>query len=268
MRRTLLIFLNTFLLITSGAQADTEVRGRVFYEKLSADTPSFFFHSTDTLKDGKRLVVTVYTDKEGKELAREENTLEDGKLLRSFYKQSQVNEQGEVELKDGKARFTFTDADGTETDSEDIVPNMILGSMINEHLFTNWDALMKGESVRVRYLAIERCETIGFKFFKDVEHVVAGKPVVDILMKPSSFIIAAIVDPIRFTITKDLPHRLVTVVGRTPIRWPKNQPPQNRKDWKAIDARIEIDAPKVIPPPPHLAPPPLAPAVPGKKSGA
>ena len=41
-----------------------------------------------------------------------------------------------------------------------------------------WDRLMKGDSIRVRYLAIERLETIGFKFFKDGERTVAGRPAV------------------------------------------------------------------------------------------
>ncbi len=113
------------------------------------------------------MVVTIYSDKDGKELVREENFFEGNKLQRSVYKQNQVNEHGEVNFKDGKAQFTFTDHDGTETDSEDIVPDMILGSMVGDHIFTHWDELMKGESVLVRYMAIERLETVGFKFFKD-----------------------------------------------------------------------------------------------------
>ena len=237
------------------ARASTEVRGRVFYDALSTKEPSFFLHTVDATKDGRRSVVTVYTDKEGKELIREENTFEGGKLLRSQYRQSQVNERGEVSFKDGKAQFTFTDYKGTENETEDVVPDMILGSMIGDHLITHWDDLLKGESVHVRYMAIERCETIGFKFFKEAERIVDGKTLVDFKMKPSSFIIAAIVDPIRITVTKDAPHYIVEVLGRTPIRWPKVFPPQGRKDWRAIDARIEMDPPKEIA---EVAPAPIA----------
>lgn len=244
------------------AHGDSETSARIYYEKLSAESPSFFMRTVESVKDGKRLVITTYTDKEGKELAREENTLEGNRLLRSVYKQHQVDEQGELYFKDGKAFFSFTDKDGTETDSEDIEPDMILGSMIGEYLERQWDALMKGETTHVRYLAIERCETIGFKFFKDKEYTQDGKPVVDILMKPSSFFIAALVDPIRFTFTKEEKPRMIRVVGRTPIRWPKNHPPKNRGDWRAIDARIEMDPPKEAPAP---APAPLKkPAKPAK----
>jgi|GEM_PF-1005891 len=254
------------------ANADTEIRGRVFYDKLDAKSPSFFFLSLTEDKDGQRIVTTTYTDKDGKELVREENTFEGGKLLRSKYSQNQVNEHGEISFKDGKAHFTFTDLKGTETDSEEVVPDMILGSMIGDHLVTHWNELMNGDSVHVRYMAIERCETIGFKFFKAGERTVDGKTYVDFTMKPSSFIIAAIVDPLRVTLTKDEPHRIVEVAGRTPVRWPRVQPPQGRKDWKAIDARIEMDPPKELPAPvvaAESAPVP-APALPptGKKAKA
>jgi hypothetical protein len=261
-RLTLVLF--TFLAFCAGlnAQAAIEVRGRVFYDKLDSKEPSFFFLSTDETKDGQRVVTTVYSDKEGKELVREENTFAGGKLLRSKYSQNQVNEHGEVTFKDGKALFTFTDGKGTESESEDIVPDMILGSMIGDHLINHWDELVKGESVHVRYMAIERCETVGFKFFKSAERNVGGKPVFEFTMKPSSFIISAIVDPIRISVTKDEPHRIVEVEGRTPIRWPKVQPPQSRKDWKAIDGRIEMDPPRALEAPAQPAPEPAAPVIP------
>jgi len=230
------------------AHAETEVRGRVFYNKLNTKEPSFFFHSLDSVVGEKRVVVTTYTDKDGKELGREENSFEGGKHVRSVYKQLQVNDHGEVFFKDGKAHFTFTNPGGTENESEEIVPNMVVGSMVVPHLLRNWEELMKGDSVYVRYMAIERCETIGFKFFKDRERVVDGKTLVDFKMKPSSFLLSALVDPIRFSITKEEPRRIVEMDGRTPIRWPKSEPPTSRKDWKAIDARIEFDAPKEIPP--------------------
>lgn len=272
-----LTVLALLLSLSAGSKAhaaDHEVRGRVFYDKLNHRDPSFYFHSTSTEKDGKKTVTAVYSDKEGKELVREESYFEGDQLIRSVYRQNQVNEQGEVAMKDGKAHFTFTDHGGTETDSEDIVPNMILGGMIATHVNKHWDELLKGESVKVRYMAIERLETVGFKFFKDKERVLNGRPVVDLLMKPSSFIIAAVVDPIRISFSKDEPHIVLEVTGRTPIRWPRIQPPQSRKDWKAIDARIEFDPPKALaeaapepvaapaaePPAPDPAPVPPAPA--------
>ena len=113
--------------------------------------------------------------------------------------------------------------------------------MIGPLLRKNWDKIMEGESIKVRYLAIERLETIGFKFFKDRERTLNGREVVDILMKPSSFFIAALVSPIRITVSKAPPHDIVESEGRTPIRWPKREPPTRRGDWKAIDARVEYE---------------------------
>lgn len=256
-----LLLLALFISLFQPAQAAKEVRGRVFYEPLSSTEPSFFFKSVETSEGTNKQVISIYSDKDGKELVREENYFKDGELERSVYDQKQVNEKGEVVFREGKAHFTFTDHEGTESDTEDREPNMILGSMIGPHLYKHWNELMKGDSVKVRYMAIERVETIGFKFFKDGERLVGNTPGIDITMKPSSFIIAALVKPVRITVKRDEPRYILEVEGRTPIRWPKEQPPKSRKDWKAIDARIEFDPPKTVADPekaPEASPKPAA----------
>lgn len=225
----------------------TETKGRVFYDAVDPKEPTFLFHSLITEDGDKRTETTTYSERAGgKPAVVEENHFEKGKLVRSVYRQEQVNEKGELVFKDGKAVFTFTDAEGTTTDSEDEEPNMILGSMVASHLSKNREALMAGKTIKFRYMAIERCESIGFKFYKSGERQLRGKDVVDITMKPSSIIISALVSPIRITVTKDAPHWIVESEGRTPIRWPKRQPPKNRDDWRAIDARVEYDQPQAV----------------------
>jgi len=229
------------------ALATTEVQGRVFYSKLDPKEPSFFFNALVTETGAKRVAVTTYSDKQNKPLAVEESEFDGEKLVRYELKQLQVNEFGNASLKDGKVMMTFTSEKKTETDSETYDPSMIVASMIGELLQKNFGALMAGEQIKVRYLALERLETIGFKFFKDKERTLNGREVVDILMKPSSFFIAALVSPIRITLRKDDPHWIVETDGRTPVRVSEKQPPETRKDWKAIDARVEYDAPRILP---------------------
>ena len=240
-----LIFMVTLLLLSPNAWSDIDsrVNGRVFYAQLDQSKPSFFFDSLVKEKDGKTLAVSTYSDKSGKSLITESVDFQGDRILRYTYKQSQVDESGEATFEGGKIQMTFLRGGKTEKDSEDYEPNTVVAPMIAPLLEKKWDALMAGETIRIRYLAIERLETIGFKFFKDRERVLNGKPVVDIVMKPSSFFIAAIVDPIHITIAKEAPHWIVESDGRLPVRVPKREPPRTREDWRAIDARVEYDAP-------------------------
>src|SRR6185437_9200459 len=70
-------------------------------------------------------------------------------------------------------------------------------------LRANWDALVKGDTLEARFAAMDRLETVGFKFFKSDEQKRDGRDVVIITMKPSSFIIAAIRSPMTFVFDKE-----------------------------------------------------------------
>lgn len=225
------------------ALAAPEANGRVFYEELSPARPSFLFRGTEKEAGGRLTATTTYSDLSGKALASEESEIASGRLLRYSYKQLQVSEHGEAEVRDGKLWMSFTDETGTRKGSESDDPRLIVSSMIGPLLRKNWEALMSGDTLHTRYLVVERLETIGFKFFKDGERVFRGRPVVDILMKPSSIFIAMLVKPARLTMLKESPHWLVETEGRTPIRVPKQKPPRKRGDWMAIDARVEYDIP-------------------------
>jgi hypothetical protein len=239
----------------------------VFYEKLDPKDPSFLFQSRITDNGPRRTVVSTYSDKDGKPVIVEETEIEGDRLVAYKYKQDQVNEAGEASFQGDKVNLTFVNSNGkSETDSEDYDPTMTVAPMIQGILQRRWAEIEAGDSIKIRYLAIERLETIGFKFFKNGERVVNGKTLVDIKMKPSSIFIAALVDPIIITVMKDEPHWIVQSDGRTPIRVSAKQPPTNREDWKAIDARVEYDAPvevAAVQPAPASLPPSPPPA--GKK---
>jgi hypothetical protein len=234
------------LLLSLPSQAATfesRVHGRVFYAKLDAEKPSFTYDSVTKDVSGKTTTVSTYYDKSGKPLITEKvETLHD-EIQHYEYKQLQVEESGSADLVNGKMQMNFTSRLKNEKDNEDYDPTTVVAPMIGSLLQNKWDVLLKGETVNVRYLSIERLETIGFKFFMQAERTLNGKAVVDFLMKPSSIFIAALVDPIRITVAKDAPHNLVESDGRLAIRVTKKDPPEGRSDWKAIDARVEYEPP-------------------------
>jgi hypothetical protein len=222
---------------------ESRVNGKVFYTKLDPDTYSFTYDIVTKDVDGKTTTVSTYYDKTGKPLITEKVETLKEEIQHYEYKQLQVDETGSADLVNGKMQMSFSSRLKNEKDTEDFDGTTVVAPLVSSLIRNNWDALIKGDTVKVRYLAIERLETIGFKFFKDTERTLNGKAVVDFLMKPSSIFIAALVDPIRITVSKEAPHYLVESDGRLPIRVAKKQPPDGRSDWKAIDARVEYDPP-------------------------
>lgn len=234
-----MIALSVFLFFTA-AHAET-ITGKITYSKVDPKSPLYFYESVRKSEGEKTISKTKFTDREGKIVVEEESVYEKGLVLKYSFKQNQVNEFGTIESKDGKMNFTFTSQGKLETDEEDIEPNMIVADMIGDHIRKNWDELAKGETIKFRFLLAERLETIGFKIFVDKEREVRGIPAVDIKMKPSSFIIAALTDPLIFTVEKNSPHRILEAFGRLPVRHPKVPNPSSRSDWRAIDALTELE---------------------------
>jgi hypothetical protein len=98
-----------------------------------------------------------------------------------------------------------------------------------------WDALLRGEKLKCRYVVLPRRENVGFIFWKESESTWHGQPVVLVKMQPSSSLITAAVDPLVFTIQMAPPHRVFHYAGRTT---PKIQVAGK---WKDLDALTVFD---------------------------
>jgi hypothetical protein len=82
------------------------------------------------------------------------------------------------------------------------------------YLHEHWDELTKGESLKVRLPVPARLETIGFKFTKEADTTLDGKPVHYVKMSASSPIIRMLVNPLHFYIDKGETKTVLQVVGR------------------------------------------------------
>jgi hypothetical protein len=155
----------------------------------------------------------TYFTPDDKEVAVEELTLEDGHIKTFTLDQRQVNEQGKLEVSGGKLTFTYTSGGQTTTDSEPATPELMVSPALVPFLQARWETLLSGETVKARLAALERKETVGFQFTKIGEETRDGRTVVSVQMKPSSFIIAALVKPIRLDFDKET-RRIVEYSGR------------------------------------------------------
>jgi hypothetical protein len=226
--------------VSAPAMADEMVKGKIFdpqsgkllfqYENKKGSTGAVTFSHTryQELSNGKSAV-------------EEDMLFENGKLKNYKYNQLQTDESGTIEIKDGRVFYNYVEQGKTSTDDEKFEEGMIVPDQIEETIRASWKQLEADESVKIRILLLERQDSVGFKLFKDKDRDYKGKPAVDVVMKPSSIFIAAVAPSFRVTVEKESPHRLLELEGRLPVRMPKVNPPKKRGDWKAIDARVEMD---------------------------
>lgn len=156
----------------------------------------------------------VFTSPEGREVVTEELIMQNGKVSKYVIHHHQLGEKRELEVKDKKIVFKNELGGKIETDEEDLTDNLVVGPSLVSYLKEHWADLLKGNEISVRYAALDRKETVGFNLFKIEEGKKDGRDVMVVKMKPSSFIIAALVKPLIFIFDKPTGN-LVEIRGRT-----------------------------------------------------
>jgi hypothetical protein len=178
-------------------------------------------------------------------LAAQERVVYEGDDLVSFeLDEAQTGASGSAKIQrtpgnpaKGSIDFEYTAEPGgrPKTRSEPLREDTLVGDMVEPFLVSHWNALHRGEKVKCRYIVVPRRETVGFTFSRDSEALQKGQRVLVVKMEASSRILAALVDPLFFTMEEASPHRVLQYVGRTT---PKIQVGGK---WKDLDALTVFD---------------------------
>jgi len=253
------IFVVGFVL-TAALPIDLAVGGETFskYEQPKLRTGTIYAADSDrkqvlykfkrtVTRSGPTLnIVREFTYPDGMVAARERAVYEGDNLVSCELEELQINARGTAKVlrdpkTEAKGRISFEYVDETKSpaktkaNTESLRPDTLVNDMIAPFLVAHWDELMKGEVVKCRYIAVARAETVGFKFVKQAESTRQDKPVVIIKMSATSIIIAALVDPVFFTMEKDGEHCVLHCDGRTT---PKIK---DGNKWKDLDAVTVFD---------------------------
>lgn len=173
------------------------------------------------IKGDLKTYTSTFKDADGKVAAIETTTfaLKNGSetLVSYIQDQKQLEALGKVEIVGDEAKFSYTRDGKTKTATEKVSGDFVVGPSLVSFLKSNWEKIAKGETVKARFVVVDRLETVGFQYFKEKEKDVQGKPGVVVKMKPSSFLIAAIVDPLHFAFDKD-GQQLLELEGRTVVK--------------------------------------------------
>jgi hypothetical protein len=194
-------------------------------------------------------VLREYSYPDGKLAARERLTYDGDQLVSYELEQLQIGAAGRAELRRDpqhpeKNQILFEYATNTSSkskpkvDSESLLKDTLVNDMVAPFLAQHWDDLSNGKEVKCRYIVVPRRETVGFTFKKHSESRLDTRPVLTIKMEATSPIIAALIEPLFFTVEKDAPHRVLEYRGRTT---PKVL---SGSQWKDLDAITVFDWPK------------------------
>jgi hypothetical protein len=196
-------------------------------------------------RSGSRLnVQRDFTYPDGKLAARERVMYEGDALVSYELDEVQIGANGSATIRPaaddrhkGTIQFEYRKEAGSRPKARDETLRQItlMADMVGPFLASHWDALERGEKVQCRYIVVPRAETVGFTFLKDSEIARGAPDALIVKMEPSSRFIAALVDPLFFTIEKAPPHRVLQYVGRTT---PKIQVGAR---WRDLDAVTVFD---------------------------
>ncbi len=232
----------SFLLVSGTALANsTVINGKIYLHDTPRGKPAYLFKKTVEENDGQKNVHAQFLSLSGEVLVDESCHYAGDKLLRYTYDQKQMKEGGEINIHDGKVFYEFIKGGDIEKDEEEQPKDMMLADLMQPFIHSHWHELVdEEETIHTNYLVLEKQDSYGFKFFADGEAKCGGDDCVRIVMKPSSFLVAAFVDPIKILVEKKEPHRMREIDGRLPIRAPEVPKPEKRSDYAAIEAVLVL----------------------------
>lgn len=203
--------------------------GEIYRLKGDRSQPFAYQTQTKLKNEEKETVENTFTSPAGEVLAIERAEFVAEKIIRYEQDQKQLATMGVVEVKNEEVHFSFTKNGKTKTAKEKWTSEFVVGPSVVAYLQKNWSQLMNGGAVNSRLGVVDRLETVGFTFKKEKELVLNGEKVVQLKMKPSSFLISALVDPLLFSFKAD-GSRLVELDGRAVV---KEKVGEKAKDFDA-----------------------------------
>lgn len=200
------------------------------YDLKSNDIKFKFEHKLET-KGDTMIALNRYLSASGEELITERTEIKNEKLVSYQQTQKQTGGDGLIKISGNKVIFTYKQNGKEKTDEEELTSNFVTSPTLMEYMMKNFASLKKGDVHKIRFGVIDRRETIGFELRKDSETTFNGTKAVVIRMKPSSFVIAALVNPLYFTFD-EAGTRGLELRGRLPVKV------KDGNSWADFDGRM------------------------------
>jgi hypothetical protein len=223
-------FVAFFLTLVLNMAAFAEsISGEGFEQKTSFGKKLFDLEIKTEQSEGFTKTTGVYKDLKGQPTVEEKGTLKGEELVSFDVDQLQTKEKGHIEVQGEKVVFTYEKDGKKKTAEERLRQPLLTAANFNRYISSHWREFSRGQEVDVRFAVWFRLETVGFKIFKVGEVQKGSQKLIQLRMKPSSFVIAALVDPLNLWYSED-GQKLVELSGRVS---PKIQKASAYKDLDA-----------------------------------
>ncbi len=231
MKTVILAFLFTASAMVCPLKAQANFTADLYEQGSNKAKLLFTQEAITTVTDGLETLKMTYKDPSGNVVIDQTTTLKEGQVIRDEIIQKQVNETGLIEVIGDQVKFTKTANGKTSTETEKKKSTFVVSANFARFVHSKWSDVMAGKSVEFRYGVWRRQETVGFEVKKTGTGSHEGTEYVTVTMKPSSFVIAAIVDPIEFKFSTD-GSKLFYMNGRVPPMMKKGD------KWADLDAEV------------------------------
>jgi len=219
-----------FIFATSAYAARPSQFTADVFDQKGTEVKFKFEHKLET-KGDTMIALNRYLSASGEELITERTEIKNDKLVSYQQTQKQTGGDGTIKLADKKVIFTYKLHGNEKTDTEELTSNFVTSPTLMEYMMKNFASLKKGDVHKIRFGVIDRRETIGFELRKDSETIFNGTKAIVIRMKPSSFVIAAVVNPLYFTFD-EAGTRGLELRGRLPVKV------KDGNSWADFDGRM------------------------------
>lgn len=230
----MLSFLVSFVFVTM-AHASL-VTGELFEQKSNFSKKLFDLDILVEAKDGLSYTTATYKDLKGQPTVEEKGVVKGDELISFDVDQIQTKEKGRVEVQGDKVLFTYEKDGKKNTSEEKLRKPFLTPANFNFFIGNHWNDFLSGKEVEVRFAVWFRLESVGFKIFKVGEKQSGMLKLIQLRMKPSSFVIAALVDPLNLWYSED-GKKLVELSGRVSTKIQQGQ------DFKDLDADVRYNHP-------------------------
>ncbi len=120
-------------------------------------------------------------------------------------------------------------------DAQNLPTDMVIDDTLYPFLLAHWEELMRGDTVKLHFISLERKRPFVFRLVKTGESTAAGRAEVQIKMESVNLLVGRLVNPLVFTVEKTGEHRVISYLGRTTPRISKGT------TWKYLDAETVFD---------------------------
>jgi len=211
------------------APDETVYFGTVFPLRTAAGEPTFVYERRVGERDGALVSTHITREPSGATAIRESATHSaDYALLEYTLHENQLGQTGTIRVERDQVSWEGLEGAKRRTRVERAGSPVVVGPTLVGYIVRHLEALRASEVLGVRLAVLDRLETIGFEL-----RAIEDQPgQTRIRMKPSSFLVALVVDPLYFTF-ETATGKLVRLEGRVPPKISAGG------KWRDFDVRVE-----------------------------